>query len=129
MNKLAGNSKTSPHKNQLIMIIRIEISNETLQAINDGKNLAGSIKLNELGQGKKSAPYVFTQFNRTGRKKDKLIKVLEHGWLKESPKRVKFFSSVKKALGTTKVVSVLERETNAAINALIDRELDFVPFP
>jgi len=111
------------------MIIRIEISNETLQAINDGRNLAGSIKLNEPSHGKKSAPYVFKQFNRTERKKDKLIKVLEHGWVKESVQRVKFFSSVKKALGTTRVISVLERETNAAKNALIDRELDFVPFP
>ena len=64
MNKLASNSKTSPHKNQLIMIIRIEISNETLQAINDGKNLAGSIKLTEPGKGKKSAPYVVVQVNK-----------------------------------------------------------------
>lgn len=112
------------------MIIRIEISNETLQAINDGRNLAGSIKLNEPSKGKKSAPYVFKQFNRNcQRKKDKLIKVLEHGWVKESVQRVKFFSSVKKALGTARVISVLERETNAAKNALIDRELDFVPFP
>ena len=100
------------------MIIRIEISNETLQAINDGKNLAGSIKLNEPGQGKKSAPYVFTQFNRTGRKKDKLIKVLEHGWVKESKQRIKVYESVPKALGNARVVDVLDRETDDAIDAI-----------
>ena len=100
------------------MIIRIEISNETLQAINDGKNLAGSIKLNEPGKGKKSAPYVFTQFNRTGRKKDKLIRMLEHGWVKESPKRYKFFNSVKKTLEIPQVQLAMQSDMNAAMAEL-----------
>jgi len=102
------------------MIIRIDISDESLQTINDGKNLAGSIKLNEPSQGKKSAPYVFTQFNRTGHKKDKLIRVLEHGWVKESKQRIKVYDSIPKMLGNARVVDVLARETDDAIDAIED---------
>ena len=55
--------------------------------------------------------------------KDKLVKRLEHGWVKESPRRIKVYESIPKDLGTARMIGVLERETKEAKNALIDREL------
>jgi hypothetical protein len=104
----------------------VEFSAEAIASLETGKRVEGAIRRDE-----KTGKLVFKHYIRQTppRKHDTLIKVLEHGWVKESVQRVKFFSSVKKAIGTTRVISVLERETNAAKNALIDRELDFVPFP
>ena len=108
------------------MKIFVEFSAEAIASLETGKRVEGAIRRDE-----KTGKLVFKHYIRQTppRKHDTLIKELEHGWLKESPQRVKFFSSVKKALGTTKVVSVLEHETNAAINAYIDHELDFVAYP
>lgn len=104
----------------------VEFSAEAIACLETGKRVEGAIRRDE-----KTGKLVFKHYIRQNqpRKHDILIKELEHGWVKESPQRVKFFSSVKKALGTARVIGVLERETNAAKNALIDRELDFVPFP
>ena len=109
---------------------KIEIKNEkeVLNSLKSGRIVEGRLALVKTDDGGQQLEFV--AYNRKNkRKKDKLIKELEHGWVKESAQRLKFFSSVKKSLGTARVIGVLERETNAAKDALIDRELDFVPFP
>jgi hypothetical protein len=60
--------------------------------------------------------------------KDKLVKRLEHGWVKESRKRIKVYESVPKNLGMVRVMSVIDREVKTAKDALIDRELDKMIF-
>lgn len=59
---------------------------------------------------------------------DKLVKRLEHGWVKESRKRIKVYESVPKDLGMVRVMSVIDREVKTAKDALIDRELDKMIF-
>ena len=54
---------------------------------------------------------------------DVLIKTLEHGWVKESPKRIKVYDSIPKEIGTARMMSTLDREMKVAKDALIDREL------
>ncbi len=54
---------------------------------------------------------------------DVLVKTLEHGWVKESPKRIKVFDSLPKDIGTARMMSALDREMKVAKEALIDREI------
>ena len=67
----------------------------------------------------------FRAFNRKPRVriKDRLIRLLEHGWVKESAQRIKVYESIPKDLGTPRVMNVLEREMKEAKNAIIEREI------
>jgi hypothetical protein len=89
-----------------------------------GKRIEGTIGL-DLMTGVKS----FNMFHRTSRSRlrDKLIKKLPWGWVKESLERIKVYGSFPKDLGTARVMGLLEDHTRDAKNALIDREIiDFV---
>ena len=85
--------------------------------------------LEALASGKRldevTRQLTFKAFDRSGkkRKKDKTIRHLEHGWLKESAARVKVFESLPKHIGTASMIAALEREMKIAKEALIDREL------
>ena len=67
----------------------------------------------------------FKAYNRKPRVrlKDRIIRYLEHGWVKESPDRIKVYESLPKNIGTARMMSVLEREAKEVKNALIDYEL------
>ena len=52
-----------------------------------------------------------------------LVKALEHGWVKESPKRIKVYDSLPKKVGTVRMMSILDREMKEVKETLIDREL------
>ena len=54
---------------------------------------------------------------------DRLIRILEHGWVKESAQRIKVHESIPKNIGIARVMAVLDREMKDAKNALIDREI------
>jgi hypothetical protein len=54
---------------------------------------------------------------------NKLLRRLEHGWVKESRQRIKVYESIPKDLGMARVMAVIDRETKEAKDALIDREL------
>lgn len=66
----------------------------------------------------------YNRMPRVKRKRDRLIALLEHGWVKESTDRIKVYESVPKELGTPRVMTILDREHMAAKDALIDREID-----
>ena len=70
----------------------------------------------------------FKAYNRQPRDRhDRVVCQLENGWLKESPKRYKFYNSVKKDLGRRLVDVVMHRELNAAMQVLeIEEMLDNV---
>ena len=97
----------------------IEVSIETLQAITNGRRVEGSLGVDESGN------IAFKPYNRKPKKrvKDRLVCYLEHGWVKESTDRVKFYQSIPKVLGTARILGVLDRETKEAKNALMEREI------
>ena len=98
----------------------IEIEEEVYNRILAGKYVDGS-----MHKANHSSMLVFRAFNRKPRVKikDRLIRMLEHGWVKESEERIKVYESIPKNLGTPRVMNVLEREVKEAKNALIDWEL------
>ena len=76
----------------------IQIEEEVLVRLVEGKYVEGSLQ-------------------------DKLIRYLEHGWVKESTKNLKYYESIPKKIGMASVISVLERDTKVAKEALVDYEL------
>ena len=98
----------------------IEIEEEVYNRILAGKYVDGSMRIL-----KNPARIVFRAFNRKPRVrlKDRLIRILEHGWVKESEQRIKVYESIPKDLGTARIMSVLDREIKEASTALIDREI------
>jgi len=102
----------------------IEIPLEVLERLVDGKYVEGSLH-RDAWTGK----IVFNAWARKKPKhpKNKLIKKLPWGWVKESVARIKVFGSFPKEVGTAQVMGLLQDHTRDAKNALIDRELiDFV---
>jgi hypothetical protein len=96
----------------------IEINEEVLKSIMEGKFVQGSLHYNE--QAKRID---FNHYKRKERVKDKLIAAMEHGWLKESTENFKFFISLKKSIGIARVVAAMEREQRTACSHLMDREI------
>ena len=98
----------------------IEIEENVLVRLMEGKCVEGSLR-----RDKSTGRIVFRAYHRKHRKrkKDKLIAQLEHGWLKESPRRIKYYCAVKKAIGTARIISAMEREQRTATCHLMDREV------
>ena len=67
----------------------------------------------------------FRSYNRKPRvrEKDRLVKKLPWGWVKESIERIKVFGSFPKDYGTATMMGLLEEHTRDAKNALIEREI------
>ena len=112
------------------MKVQIEISNETLQSILNGKRVEGSMRLMPSGNNKSKQTIGFNAYNRKPckRQHDRLVCHLEHGWVKESVERIKMYESVPKVLGAVGVGHVLQREAKRATEALLDCELDEIMF-
>lgn len=94
----------------------IEVSIETLQAITNGRRVEGSLGVDESGN------IAFKAYNRNRQKrvKDRLVCYLEHGWVKESPERIKVFESLPKRLGGVKMAVALDREVDVVTDLLLD---------
>ena len=102
------------------MIIKVEISEETWARMLTGRRVEGTIGLDRLA-GRKD----FRAFHRkTGsRLRDRLIKKLPWGWVKESQQRYKTFSSVPKDMPLDAIVAHLESNHQEAIQAVVDADL------
>ena len=74
----------------------IQIEEEVLVRLVEGKYVEGS-----LHRDKWTGQITFRAYNRQSRKrkKDKLIRYLEHGWVKESTKNLKYYESIPKKIG------------------------------
>ena len=98
----------------------IIIPEEILIRLAEGRYVEGS-----LHRDKFTGSITFNVYNRKPRLRlrDRLIRVLEHGWVKESEQRIKVYESIPKDLGTARIMSVLDREIKEASTALIDREI------
>ena len=90
-----------------------------------GKRVEGVLYMDE-----NTGHLTFKAYNRQPRKRDKdrMVKKLPWGWVKESMERIKVFGSFPKEYSTPKVMGLLEEHTKEAKNALIDRELDLIEF-
>ena len=96
----------------------IEIPEAALVRIDNNQYAHGS-----LHRDPETGKIVFNLHKQRIRKKDKLIRSLEHGWVKESPARYKFFESIPKRIGMPSVIGVLERDAKVAKETLIDHEI------
>ena len=107
------------------MIIKVKISEETWARMLTGKRIEGT-----LGYDKWTGEKSFNAFNRKERAhvKDKLVKKLPWGWIKESMERIKVFGSFPKDFCTAQVIELLNEHNQDAKNALIERELDLIEF-
>ena len=103
----------------------IAIEEEVLVRLVSGKYVEGS-----LHRDKWTGIITFNAYNRQPRKceKDRLVKKLPWGWVKESIERIKVFGSFPKEYNTAQVMGMLDEHTKDAKNALIDRELDLIEF-
>ena len=101
----------------------IEVPEDIFNRLDAGKYVEGS-----LHRDKKTKAIVFNahkEDTRTSHKRlpDKLLAHLEHGWLKESPKCIKFYCAVKKSIGMPRIISAIEREQKIAVGHLVDRDI------
>ena len=102
----------------------IEIPMEVLECLLSGKCVEGSLRYDAV-----TGKIMFRAYNRESRKpgyerpKDKLLASLEHGWLKESPKCIKYYCALKKSIGVPRIVTAMEREMKVAVSHLVDREI------
>ena len=102
------------------MIIKVEISEETWARMLTGRRVEGTIGYDKW-TGKKS----FNAFNRRSRSRlrDKLIKKLPWGWLKESEKKQKLFLSVDKDMPLEDKLRAFGDDHDAAMETIIDMEI------
>ena len=103
----------------------IEIPMEVLERLVDDKCVEGSLR-RDRWTGKIS----FKAYNRQPRirEKDRLVKKLPWGWVKESMERIKVFGSFPKDFCTAQVIELLNEHNQDAKNALIEKELDLIEF-
>ena len=90
-----------------------------------GKRVEGVLFMDE-----NTGRLTFKAYNRQPRvrEKDRMVKKLPWGWVKESMERIKVFGSFPKEYSTPQVMGMLDEHTKDAKNALIDRELDIIEF-
>ena len=97
----------------------IDLAVEVIDSLKNGKFVEGS-----LHKDKQTGKIVFRAYVRQSRNRhERLICPLENGWLKESPKRIKFYNSVKKELGAVQVSEVMARELETAMNAMLREKM------
>ena len=95
------------------MIKKIFIQDDVIKNVKKGKCIDGSIRIDAV-----TGQLTFRAYNRKKRHRqpDILICETETGWLKESAKRLKFFSSVKKSIGDGRVYKAMKQDLNFVFN-------------
>jgi len=85
-----------------------------------GKRVEGVLYVDE-----NTGRLTFKAYNRQdrNRERDRLVKKLPWGWVKESKERIKVHASLPKEVGTVDMLWLLDENTRDAKNALIEREL------
>ena len=98
----------------------IEITMEVLERLVDDKCVEGSLRRDRW-----TGRITFRAYNRQSRmhEKDRLVKKLPWGWVKESLERIKRFSSIPKGMTLTEKLAILDEENELAKKALIENYL------
>ena len=112
-------------KTQEIMIIKVEISEETMARMLTGKRVEGTIGY-DLMTGKKT----FNAFHRRrhDHHKDELLGKLPWGWVKESKENQKRYTSFPKNMSLEEKLALMDRDNEMAKAVLIERELELIEF-
>ena len=93
---------------------------ELIEKLINGKRVEGVLYID-----KDTHRLTFKAYNRLPqvRRKDRMVKKLPWGWVKESLERIKVYGSFPKDLGTAAVICLNEEHGHDVKNALIEREL------
>ena len=86
----------------------------------NGKRVEGVLYMDQS-----TGKLTFKAYNRQARvrERDRLLKKLPWGWVKESVGRIKVHSSFPKEMGSATMLGLLDEQNRDAKNALIDREI------
>ena len=103
-------------RKKVFILNAIELMNQLM----NGKRVEGVLYVDQ-----NTGKLTFKAYNRQlrVREKDRLVKKLPWGWVKESIERIKVFGSFPKDYGTATMMGLLEEHTRDAKNALIEREI------
>ena len=98
---------------------------ELFGQLKNGKRVEGVLYMDQS-----TGKLTFKAYNRQPRvrEKDRLVKKLPWGWVRESMERIKVFGSFPKDFCTAQVIELLNEHNQDAKNALIDCELDIIEF-
>ncbi len=98
----------------------IELSDEVIARLVSGKCVEGSLRRDEW-----TGKVTFRAYQRQSRvrEKDRLVKKLPWGWVKESIERIKVYGSFPKDMGSAAVMGLMDDHNRSAKNAMIEREL------
>ena len=104
------------------MIKKINISEEVVaRLVKSNKCVEGSLSFS------RETPKAYNRQPRI-RTKDRLVKKLPWGWVKESLERIKVFGSFPKDLGTAGIMGQIDEQARDAKRAMADRELEIIEF-
>ena len=108
-------------KKFIFVLNAIELMNQLM----NGKRVKGVLYMDQ-----NTGRLTFKAYNRQSRvrEKDRMVKKLPWGWVKESIERVKVYGSFPKNYSTAQIMGLLDEHTKDAKNALIERELDVIEF-
>jgi len=95
----------------------IEISEEVLVRLREGKFVEGSLHVD--GDTKKVVFKAYNRLSRTAHQPAVLLCETEHGWVKQSKKRNKYYSSVPSSLGLERSFAIFNRELREAASELL----------
>ena len=108
-------------RKNVFVLNAIELMNQLM----NGKRVEGVLYVDQ-----NTGKLTFKAYNRQPRvrEKDRLVKKLPWGWVKESVERIKVYESIPKEIGTPRILAVIDRETKEAKDALMEHELDMLEF-
>ena len=127
--KLSSNYKPAFRTliNSTIMKKYILILNayELMKKLLSGKRVKGVLFIDE-----NTGKLTFKAYNRKPqvRFRDRLLKKLPWGWVKESSERIKVHHSFPKSMTTAELIINLDHETSEAKDVLVCRELELIEF-
>ena len=98
---------------------------ELMAILMTGKRVEGVLYIDE-----NTGRLTFKAYNRQPRvrEKDRMVKKLPWGWVKESMERIKVFGSFPKDFCMAQIIELLNEHNQDAKNALVEKELDSIEF-
>ena len=98
---------------------------ELMAILMTGKRVEGVLYIDE-----NTGRLTFKAYNRQPRvrDKDRLLKKLPWGWIKESMERIKVFGSFPKDFCMAQIIELLNEHNQDAKNVLVEKELDSIEF-
>ena len=108
-------------RKNVFVLNAIELMNQLM----NGKRVEGVLYVDQ-----NTGKLTFKAYNRQARvrEKDRLVKKLPWGWVKESMERIKVFGSFPKDFCTAQIIELLNEHNQDAKNALVEKELDLIEF-